>query len=81
MIRALQLAEYFYNAAEDTYRFVDTNKTVPEDVLFLATLWKKGQTFSQIAINMYGDKKHKTKVHRMFKKMIVEYPKQFNSEK
>ena len=80
MIRALHLADYFYQSAEDTYQFVDQSKTVPEEVLVMAMLWRRGKSWSEIANDLYGNTKFKSKAHRNFKKWSIEYPKQFGSE-
>jgi hypothetical protein len=82
MIRALQLSDYFYQSAEDTYTYVDQTKTVPPEVLIMANLYKRGLSWAKIAYHLYGNESeaNKSKARRTFNKYIIEFPKQFNSE-
>jgi hypothetical protein len=80
MKRALKLADYFYQSAADTYKYVDTKITAPPEVLIAANLFKAKSSFSQIAKAVFGDEKLKTKAYRAVQKWIKDYPKQFGAE-
>jgi hypothetical protein len=83
MKRAVLLGNYFFQTAEETYRFVNADKTVPPEVLQMVFYTRRGKSFSDIGELMYGSKTEatKSKARRNYNKWIVEYPKQFNSER
>lgn len=77
--RAVELADYFYNAAYDIYEDVKMRVTAPPDVLIAANLFRAGHSYERIAEVLYDNKKQKSKAHRNVKKWILEYPKQFGA--
>lgn len=80
MKRALLLADYFYDSAEQTYKYVDSKITAPPEVMLMANLFKQKHSFAQIAKVLYGDEKKKVKAQRAIQKAIKEYPKQFGAQ-
>jgi hypothetical protein len=80
MLRALALADYFYDSAAKVCEKVQTNLTAPPEVLMAATMLKLGRSQTQIAEHLYGNgDKFKMKVSRNLKKWIRDYPKVFNA--
>jgi len=80
MKRALKLADYFYESAETTYKYVDSKITAPPDIILLANLFKQKNSYADIAKVVYGDIKYKNKAFRAIQKAVKEYPKQFGAE-
>lgn len=80
MKRALLLADYFYESAEQTYKYVDSKISAPPEVIQMANLFKNRLSYAQIAKILYGDEKHKQRAIRAVKKWSKEYPKQFGAE-
>jgi len=79
MRRALKLADYFYKSAVDVYEIVDNSITAPLHIMQMATMFKLGKSYSQMAEYILKDKTKKSSMHRMLQKAMKEYPKVFGA--
>lgn len=81
MIRALELADYFYKSACEAYELVQKSLNAPTDVLVTSFMLKRGKSYTDIGEMLYGSResKHKTKAARQVKTWINEYPRVFGA--
>lgn len=81
MIKAIQLADYFFASAVDVFDVVRTSLNAPPDVLATAYMVKRGKSFSEIGEMLYGSKNdsNKVKANRQVKKWINDYPRVFGA--
>jgi hypothetical protein len=84
--RAIELAEYFYLAAKNTYSLVSNNITAPIEVLEMAVLFNKGRSFAEMARHYFKLKddsnidNYRVRMHRVIAKFIKQYPKVFKAD-
>jgi len=81
MIRAIELADYFYESANEVYDLVQKSLSAPPEVLATAFMLKRGKSNSEIGEMLYGSKSdsHKVKARRQVERWIKEYPRVFGS--
>jgi hypothetical protein len=81
VVRAIKLSEYFFKSALKAYELAEIATTAPKDVLVTATLFKNGKSIAQIAEIVLGKKDpgSKTKMNRLLKKWIKDYPRVFGA--
>lgn len=77
MIRALKLAEYFYNSAVIAHEKAAISMNAPPEVMISAALLKRGRNKVDIAEVIYGDRSDasRKRLERDLKKWAAEYPK------
>lgn len=81
MERALLLADYFNESANEVYEMVQKALNAPPDVLATAFMMKRGKSFSEIGEMLYGAKndKNKVKARRQVQRWIDEHPRVFGA--
>jgi hypothetical protein len=81
MERALLLADYFNESANEVYEMVQKALNAPPDVLATAFMMKRGKSFSEIGEMLYGTRndKNKVKARRQVQRWIEEYPRAFGA--
>lgn len=81
MLKAIQLADYFFASAVDVFEIVRTSLNAPPDVLATAFMVKRGKSFSEIGEMLYGSKNdsNKVKANRQVKRWINDYPRVFGA--
>lgn len=83
MNRALELADYFYDSAQNVCERVNTSVIATPEVIRYATFVRSGYTYQQIGDREFPELKddsRRIKASRLVKKYIQEYPKIFGAE-
>ena len=84
MDRAVELADYFFEAAQNITERVTKTVIASPDVIRFASYMKAGYSFQRIGDLEFPDVKsgdaRRTRAARIVKKMILEYPKIFGAE-
>lgn len=81
MARALALADYYYESANEVYDLVQKSLSAPPEVLATFFMMKRGKSNSEIGEVLYGSKneRNKTKARRQIARWIKEYPRVFGA--
>ncbi|MCW5910946.1 MAG: DUF3987 domain-containing protein [Cyclobacteriaceae bacterium] len=81
MNRALQLAEYFYQSANEVYDLVQKSLNAPPEVLATAFMMKRNKSNAEIGEMLYSSKTdaNKVKARRQIERWIREYPRVFGA--
>lgn len=81
MTRALALADYYYESANEVYDLVQKSLNAPPEVLATAFMVKRGKSNAEVGEMLYGSKTGTTKARarRQIERWIRDYPRVFGA--
>lgn len=84
MARAVELADYFFEAAQNITERVNKSVIASPDVIRIASYMRAGFSFQKIGDleypNIKSENARRTRASRVVKKLVQEYPKIFGAE-